>query len=225
MVVRSAPFVLVAALALVWVIVATPAPEASHVLSQAVTVPDEEPPVTKVLGFVLEPEMTTTTTEQPDRSLTVDQGLAPAIGPTLEQRIEDGRITLVIPEEVFEVEDPQTLWDRGFIEGGGRDLAVMHRVIACESDGVAEGPFNAIGRSSPDWGRAQINSPTWEEEWDRLVPIPFFAPGRPRPTVSSPDVGGGHGYQDPYWNGWFSAHIQTVQGTSAWVCAKKLGLA
>ncbi len=94
-------------------------------------------------------------------------------------------------------------WRVGYRIGGGANLAAFEDVILpCESGGEVD-PFSAIGRTD-DWGRAQINRPTWRVRFAELTGLTFE-----------------EWILDPTLNGYMAAVVEQEQGLRAWTCWRK----
>jgi hypothetical protein len=95
------------------------------------------------------------------------------------------------------------LWRAGYVLGGGKQLSSFERVILpCESGGQPS-PDAAVGPTD-DWGRAQINRPTWKKRFEALTGANFE-----------------ENITDPVLNGFMAAHVEQEQGLSAWTCWRK----
>ena len=94
-------------------------------------------------------------------------------------------------------------WAIGYSLGGGQNLTAFETVILpCESGGEAD-PDAAVGPTD-DWGRAQINRPTWANRFRELTGAAF-----------EDHIG------KPILNGFMAAHVESEQGLSAWTCWRK----
>ena len=94
----------------------------------------------------------------------------------------------------------QAAWDAGYTLGGGRNLSSFHNtIIPCESGGQPN--RDSVVGFTDDWGRAQINRPVWSSTFRDLTGV-AFEEGVVLPTL----------------NGYMAAHIEQVQGLSAWTC-------
>lgn len=94
-------------------------------------------------------------------------------------------------------------WRAGYRVGGGTNLAAFENVILpCESGGEVD-PFAAIGRTD-DWGRAQINRPTWRVRFTELTNLSFE-----------------EWILDPTLNGYMAAVVEKEQGLRAWTCWRR----
>lgn len=94
-------------------------------------------------------------------------------------------------------------WRIGYSLGGGQNLRAFETVILpCESGGEAD-PDAAVGPTD-DWGRAQINRPTWAARFRELTGAAFE-----------------EHIDTPILNGFMAAHVETEQGLSAWTCWRK----
>lgn len=124
-------------------------------------------------------------------------------------RIAEGRereaqqATVVSNSSTFGAKQSQ--WQAGYQLGGGQNLAAFENVILpCESGGSVT-PFEAVSRTN-DWGRAQINRPTWEPRFEALTGVEFTT-----------------GILDPTLNGYMAAVVEREHSTglSAWTCWRK----
>ena len=94
-------------------------------------------------------------------------------------------------------------WRIGYSLGGGQNLTAFESVILpCESGGEPD-PDAAVSPSD-DWGRAQINRPTWAVRFRELTGAAF------EDHIDTPIL-----------NGFMAAHVETEQGLSAWTCWRK----
>lgn len=94
-------------------------------------------------------------------------------------------------------------WRVGYRIGGGQNLAAFEStILPCESGGEPD-PFAAIGRTD-DWGRAQINRPTWRVRFAELTGLAFE-----------------EWILDPTLNGYMAAVVEQEQGLRAWTCWRK----
>jgi len=94
-------------------------------------------------------------------------------------------------------------WRMGYSIGGGQNLPAFENVILpCESGGQPD-PDTAVGPTD-DWGRAQINRPTWKKRFESLTGAEFES-----------------FIIDPMLNGFMAAHVEQEQGLSAWTCWRK----
>lgn len=95
------------------------------------------------------------------------------------------------------------LWRAGYTLGGGRNLpAFENTILPCES-GSQPNPDTAVGRTD-DWGRSQINRPTWKKRFESLTGADFET-----------------GIINPTLNGFMAAHVEQEQGLTAWTCWRK----
>ena len=109
----------------------------------------------------------------------------------------DARLT---PEQN---EAAMELWRSGYTLGGGQNLSAFENtILPCES-GTQPNPDVAVGKTD-DWGRAQINRPTWEARFESLTGSEFES-----------------GIVDPTLNGFMAAHVELEQGLSAWTCWRR----
>lgn len=94
-------------------------------------------------------------------------------------------------------------WRMGYSLAGGKNLRSFETIILpCESGGEAD-PDAAVGPTD-DWGRAQINRPTWSVRFTELTGASF-----------EENIG------TPILNGYMAAHVESEQGLSAWTCWRK----
>jgi len=130
-----------------------------------------------------------------------------------EQRVSRQRETIVTMEQaendfmsplsVEYQERAMDAWRAGYRVGGGRNLTAFENVILpCESGGEVD-PFAAIGRTD-DWGRAQINRPTWRARFTELTGLTFE-----------------EWILDPTLNGYMAAMVEQEQGLRAWTCWRR----
>lgn len=109
----------------------------------------------------------------------------------------DARLT---PEQN---EAAMELWRSGYTLGGGQNLSAFENtILPCES-GTQPNPDVAVGKTD-DWGRAQINRPTWKARFESLTGSEFES-----------------GIVDPTLNGFMAAHVELEQGLSAWTCWRR----
>lgn len=95
------------------------------------------------------------------------------------------------------------LWRAGYTLGGGKNLpAFENTILPCES-GSQPNPDTAVGRTD-DWGRSQINRPTWKKRFESLTGADFET------NIVNPTL-----------NGFMAAHVEQEQGLSAWTCWRK----
>lgn len=91
-------------------------------------------------------------------------------------------------------------WQAGYELGGGQNFsAFVNTILPCES-GTQPNPDIAVGRTD-DWGRAQINRPTWKDRFETLTGVEFE-----------------QHIVNPVLNGYMAAHVEQEQGLSAWTC-------
>lgn len=96
-------------------------------------------------------------------------------------------------------------WAAGYLFAGGTNLRAFEQtILPCESGGTAS-PHTVVGPTS-DWGRAQINRKTWKSLFEARMGLAFEEASRV-----------------PALNGLMAAHIEDVQGLSAWVCYNRHG--
>lgn len=94
-------------------------------------------------------------------------------------------------------------WRSGYTLGGGQNLAAFENtILPCES-GTQPNPDIAVGRTD-DWGRSQINRPTWKTRFETLTGADFET----------------H-IVNPVLNGFMAAHVEQEQGLTAWTCWRK----
>ena len=95
------------------------------------------------------------------------------------------------------------LWRAGYQLGRGQNLSAFEStILPCES-GSQPNPDIAVG-ATDDWGRAQINRPTWKARFESLTGSEFES-----------------GILDPTLNGFMAAHVEHEQGLSAWTCWRR----
>ena len=94
-------------------------------------------------------------------------------------------------------------WRAGYTLGGGSQLpAFENTILPCES-GTQPNPDTAVG-ATDDWGRAQINRPTWKKRFESLTGADFET-----------------NITNPILNGFMAAHVEQEQGLTAWTCWRK----
>lgn len=94
-------------------------------------------------------------------------------------------------------------WRIGYVLGGGQNLRSFESIILpCESGGEPD-PDEAVS-STDDWGRAQINRPTWSKRFTELTGARF------EDQINHPIL-----------NGFMAAHVESEQGLNAWTCWRK----
>lgn len=94
-------------------------------------------------------------------------------------------------------------WRMGYAIGGGQNLeAFENTILPCES-GSQPDPDLAVG-ATDDWGRAQINRPTWKARFESLTGANF------EDNISHPVL-----------NGFMAAHVESEQGLTAWTCWRR----
>ena len=96
-------------------------------------------------------------------------------------------------------------WKAGYAIGGGRNLAAFENIILpCESGGEPN-PDAAVGPTD-DWGRAQINRPTWGARFEELTGASFE-----------------EHITDPALNGYMAAVVEQEhgRGLNAWTCWRR----
>jgi len=127
-------------------------------------------------------------------------------------RVDNQRETILAFQEAGRFspaaqEDAMEAWRIGYAIGGGRSLAAFENVILpCESGGEPD-PDAAIGPTD-DWGRAQINRPTWSGRFEELTGMQFE-----------------DWIRDPVLNGYMAARVEAEHrsGLSAWTCWRTRG--
>lgn len=125
-----------------------------------------------------------------------------------EHAIQEHRDTLLDEREELRTSDrfqdeAMEQWRMGYSLGGGQHLPAFESIILpCESGGEAD-PDAAVGPTD-DWGRAQINRPTWSKRFTELTGAAF-----------EDHIG------NPILNGFMAAHVENEQGLSAWTCWRK----
>ena len=96
--------------------------------------------------------------------------------------------------------DAQAAWDAGYTLGGGANLSAFQNIILpCESGGQPN--RDSVVGFTDDWGRAQINRPVWNTTFESLTGLSF------EENIVRPAL-----------NGFMAAHIEQVQGLTAWTC-------
>lgn len=124
------------------------------------------------------------------------------------QQVEDHRTILLEEQEDLRSSEPfqdeaMAEWRIGYMLGGGQNLRSFESIILpCESGGELD-PDAAVGPTD-DWGRAQINRPTWSARFTELTGAPF-----------EQHIG------TPILNGFMAAHVEGEQGLTAWTCWRK----
>ncbi len=96
-------------------------------------------------------------------------------------------------------------WRVGYRIGGGQNLSAFENVILpCESGGEID-PDAAVGPTD-DWGRSQINRPTWKNRFEELTGLVFE-----------------DWIRDPLLNGYMAAVVEDEHssGLNAWTCWRK----
>lgn len=94
-------------------------------------------------------------------------------------------------------------WRMGYSLAGGQNLRAFESIILpCESGGEPD-PDAAVGPTD-DWGRAQINRPTWSARFTELTGASFE-----------------ENIDNPILNGFMAAHVESEQGLTAWTCWRK----
>lgn len=124
------------------------------------------------------------------------------------QQVDDHRDTILAEQQELRTSDrfqdeSMAEWRIGYLLGGGQNLRSFESIILpCESGGEAD-PDAAVGPTD-DWGRAQINRPTWSKRFTELTGAPF-----------EEHIG------KPILNGFMAAHVETEQGLNAWTCWRR----
>lgn len=96
--------------------------------------------------------------------------------------------------------DLDAQWFAAYQAAGGRNTDIFRDIILpCESGGQPL-PHIVVGPTD-DWGRAQINRPTWKATFEDRYSVDFET-----------------NIVDPSLNGHFAAYIEQVQGLDAWTC-------
>lgn len=119
--------------------------------------------------------------------------------------IEAMQQTEVLSAAITRVDSGFDQWTLGYDLGGGGNVgAFEHIILPCESGGEPD-PDAAIGPTD-DWGRAQINRPTWSDRFEELTGLTFEA----------------H-ILDPVLNGYMAAVVEQEhsRGLNAWTCWRK----
>jgi len=107
--------------------------------------------------------------------------------------------TLTAEQDVVAMEQ----WRAGYELGGGQNYtAFVNTILPCESGGQPN-PDIAVGRTD-DWGRSQINRPTWKKRFESLTGVEFE-----------------EHIVNPVLNGYMAAHVELEQGLNAWTCWRK----
>ena len=127
-----------------------------------------------------------------------------------EDRVDSQRETIVKfqQSEGFATATREAAFDRwrvGYRIGGGTNLSAFENVILpCESGGEID-PDAAVGPTD-DWGRAQINRPTWKNRFEELTGLVFE-----------------DWIRDPLLNGYMAAVVEDEHssGLNAWTCWRK----
>jgi len=127
-----------------------------------------------------------------------------------EERIDIQQDTILEFQEIERRNDDVEVdaleqWQIGYAIGGGENLRSFERVILpCESGGEDD-PDAAIGPTD-DWGRAQINRPTWSNRFEELTGVNFEDFSR-----------------QPLLNGYMAAKIEIEHpsGLNAWTCWRR----
>lgn len=125
-----------------------------------------------------------------------------------EHSVQEHRDTLLDERELMRTsdrfqDDAMAEWRMGYLLGGGQNLRAFESIILpCESGGEPD-PDAAVGPTD-DWGRAQINRPTWSKRFTELTGAEF------EDHISNPIL-----------NGFMAAHVETEQGLRAWTCWRK----
>lgn len=125
-----------------------------------------------------------------------------------DQRVDEQQDTFLDEQRELRFSEPHQLesmkqWRIGYSLGGGQNLrAFESTILPCESGGEAD-PDEAVGPTD-DWGRAQINRPTWSTRFAELTGARFE-----------------DNIDNPILNGFMAAHVETEQGLNAWTCWRK----
>lgn len=127
-----------------------------------------------------------------------------------EQRIANQRNTILTIRQIDResqdiVDEGYVKWAVGYRLGGGTNLRSFENVILpCESGGEPD-PDVAIGPTD-DWGRAQINRPTWSTRFEEVMGVDFET----------------H-ILDPVFNGYMAAIVEQEhpRGLNAWTCWRR----
>lgn len=127
-----------------------------------------------------------------------------------EDRIDSQRETIIQFQQTDEFstatrELAMEQWRVGYRIGGGENLPAFENVILpCESGGEID-PDAAVGPTD-DWGRAQINRPTWKNRFEELTGVVFE-----------------DWIREPVLNGYMAAIVEEEQtnGLNAWTCWRK----
>ncbi len=127
-----------------------------------------------------------------------------------EERLDSQRETILRFQEEggltdAERDDAFAEWVIGYTIGGGSSLDAFESIILpCESGGEPD-PDAAVGPTD-DWGRAQINRPTWSRRFTELTGVPFE-----------------EWIRDPMLNGYMAAVVEREQtnGLGAWTCWRR----
>ena len=108
----------------------------------------------------------------------------------------------------FTVSQQDVFWEMGYVAYGGTNAHLFHNIILpCESNPAAFPDPHAVIGFTNDWGRAQINQATWDHNRNPTSQSFQSITGQPWEQVLN-----------PYWNGYFAAYVEDVQGLNAWTC-------
>lgn len=143
-------------------------------------------------------------------ALTEQLGVARQAAIRTEDRIDIQQDTILEFQEIKRRNDDVEVdafeqWRVGYAIGGGQNLRAFERVILpCESGGEDD-PDAAIGPTD-DWGRAQINRPTWSDRFEELTGASFEELVR-----------------QPLLNGYMAARVEVEHssGLNAWTCWRR----
>ncbi len=117
--------------------------------------------------------------------------------------LEKDRLVQSLTLEASSQAESMEQWRMGYAIGGGESLSAFETVILpCES-GSEPDPDMAVGPTD-DWGRAQINRPTWKDRFESLTGSEFES-----------------NITNPMLNGFMAAHVEQEQGLSAWTCWRR----
>lgn len=127
-----------------------------------------------------------------------------------EQRIENQRNTILTIQQLDSgdgdvVDEAYARWVVGYRLAGGTNVAAFENVILpCESGGEPD-PDVAIGPTD-DWGRAQINRPTWKGRFEQIMGVEFET------FILNPTI-----------NGFMAAIVEQEhpRGLNAWTCWRR----
>lgn len=120
----------------------------------------------------------------------------------VDMRVTQTLVTQTLSASLATADTGFDQWTLGYELGGGvNHSAFEHIILPCESGGEPD-PDGAIGPTD-DWGRAQINRPTWAARFEELTGLGFEA----------------H-ILDPVLNGYMAAVVEQehASGLNAWTC-------